>query len=125
MKSTHPSSAAQSDSPLPRSRDRSNIIDDATAARFRRDGVVHVQGAFIDWLDVLRAGVERNMRSPGPYTKEYEPDGSQEVHYPYLFDVLEEQGYERWVACEYRPAGDTLAGLDWARPYGIDPARAR
>ena len=55
----------------------------------------------------------------------HEPDGSQEVHYPYLFDVLDELGYERWVACEYRPAGDTLAGLDWARPQGIDPARAR
>ena len=55
----------------------------------------------------------------------HEPSTSQEVHYPYLFDVLDEQGYERWVACEYRPAGDTLVGLEWARPYGIDPARAR
>ena len=55
----------------------------------------------------------------------HEPDGSQEVHYPYLFDVLDELGYERWVACEYRPVGDTLAGLDWAHPHGIDPARAR
>ncbi len=55
----------------------------------------------------------------------HEPDGAQEVHYPYLFDVLDERGYERWVACEYRPAGDTLAGLDWARPWGIEPDRAR
>ena len=55
----------------------------------------------------------------------HEPDGSQEVHYPYLFDVLDERGYEGWVACEYRPAGDTLAGLDWARPWGIEPSRAR
>ena len=55
----------------------------------------------------------------------HEPDGSQEVHYPYLFDMLDAGGYERWVACEYRPAGDTLAGLGWARPWGIEPARAR
>ena len=55
----------------------------------------------------------------------HEPDGSQEIHYPYLFDLLDGLGYAGWVACEYRPAGDTLAGLDWARPYGIDPARAR
>ena len=46
-------------------------IDDATAERFRRDGVVHLEGAFAEWVDVLRAGVERNMRSPGPYTREY------------------------------------------------------
>ena len=52
-------------------------IDDATAERFRRDGVVHLEGAFTDWVDVIRAGVERNMRSPGPYTKEYEPEGSK------------------------------------------------
>ena len=52
-------------------------IDDATAEAFRRDGVVHLEGAFTGWVDVLRAGVERNMRSPGPYTKEYEPEGSK------------------------------------------------
>ena len=52
-------------------------IDDATAEAFRRDGVVHLEGAFTGWIDVLRAGVERNMRSPGPYTKEYEPEGSK------------------------------------------------
>ena len=55
-------------------------IDDATATaaaeRFRRDGVVHLAGAFADWVDVLRAGVARNMRSPGPYKREYEPDES-------------------------------------------------
>ena len=52
----------------------------------------------------------------------HEPDGTQEVNYPYLFDVLDDNGYDRWVACEYRPLGDTLAGLGWARPYGIDPS---
>ena len=52
-------------------------IGDAAAEAFRRDGVVHLEGAFTGWIDVLRAGVERNMRSPGPYTKEYEPEGSK------------------------------------------------
>ena len=52
-------------------------IDDAIAERFQRDGVVHLEGAFADWLEPLRAGVERNMRAPGPYTREYEPEGSK------------------------------------------------
>ncbi len=52
-------------------------IGDASAEQFRRDGVVHLEGVFADWVDVLRAGVERNMRSPGPYTREYEPEGSK------------------------------------------------
>ena len=36
-----------------------------------------------------------------------------EVNYPFLFDLMDELGYSGWVGCEYRPAGDTLAGLGW------------
>ena len=43
-----------------------------------------------------------------------------EINYPYLFDLIDSLGYEGWVGCEYRPRGETLAGLGWARPYGID-----
>ena len=49
----------------------------AAAETFRRDGVVHLPGAFADWLDTLRAGVERNMREPGVYLREYEPEGAR------------------------------------------------
>jgi hydroxypyruvate isomerase len=48
----------------------------------------------------------------------HEPDIG-EVNYAYLLDLLDQLGYDGWVGCEYRPAGDTLAGLGWARPYGI------
>ncbi len=52
----------------------------------------------------------------------HEPDRG-EVNYPYLFDLLDELGYDGWIGCEYRPAGDTLAGLGWARAYGVSTAR--
>ncbi len=55
----------------------------------------------------------------------HEPDETQEINYPYLFGVLDDSGYDGWVACEYRPSGDTFAGLEWARPYGIEPDRER
>jgi hydroxypyruvate isomerase len=48
----------------------------------------------------------------------HEPDVG-EIHYPYLFDLFDEIGYAGWVGCEYRPKGDTLAGLGWAKKYGI------
>ena len=51
----------------------------------------------------------------------HEPNRSQEVNYPYLFEMLDDAGYDRWVACEYRPLGDTTAGLAWARAYGLKP----
>ena len=39
--------------------------------------------------------------------------------------VLHELGYQGWVGCEYRPRGDTVAGLAWAAPWGIGPEAAR
>lgn len=47
-----------------------------------------------------------------------------EINYPYLFDVLDELGYEGYVGCEYRPRAGTLAGLGWAARYGIGVAAA-
>ncbi|MBM85400.1 MAG: hydroxypyruvate isomerase [Rhodospirillaceae bacterium] len=42
----------------------------------------------------------------------HEPDVG-EVNYSFLFDLMDELGYGGWVGCEYRPKGDTLAGLGW------------
>ena len=46
-----------------------------------------------------------------------------EINYPYLFDLLDELGYDGWVGCEYRPKGDTWLGLSWAVKYGIQGSR--
>ena len=48
----------------------------------------------------------------------HEPDVG-EINYPFLFDLLDEIGYSGWIGCEYRPKGETRAGLGWASPYGI------
>jgi hydroxypyruvate isomerase len=46
----------------------------------------------------------------------HEPDIG-EVNYPYLFDLIDELGFEGWIGCEYNPNGDTTAGLGWAKTY--------
>ena len=51
----------------------------------------------------------------------HEPDRG-EVNYDYLLSLLDEIGYDGWVGCEYRPAGDTRAGLGWARRWGCHGA---
>ena len=48
----------------------------------------------------------------------HEPDVG-EINYPFLFDLFDEIGYQGWIGCEYRPSGDTVAGLGWAKKYGI------
>ena len=42
----------------------------------------------------------------------HEPD-TGEVNYTYLFDLIDELGYEGWIGCEYIPAAATSAGLEW------------
>jgi hydroxypyruvate isomerase len=44
----------------------------------------------------------------------HEPD-TGEVRYGYLFDLLDNIGYDGWVGCEYRPAANTADGLGWFR----------
>jgi hydroxypyruvate isomerase len=45
-----------------------------------------------------------------------EPDG-EELNYPFLFEELDGLGYNGFVGCEYRPRGETRAGLGWFAPY--------
>ncbi|WP_414451759.1 hydroxypyruvate isomerase [Burkholderia sp. 22PA0099] len=44
----------------------------------------------------------------------HEP-GTGEIHYPYLFALLDELGYDGYVGCEYKPRGTTRDGLGWLR----------
>lgn len=48
----------------------------------------------------------------------HEPDVG-EINYSYLFDLIDELGYEGYIGCEYRPKTGTRAGLGWAARYGI------
>ncbi|XP_068098617.1 putative hydroxypyruvate isomerase [Hyperolius riggenbachi] len=47
----------------------------------------------------------------------HEPDSPGELNFPYLFHLLEELGYQGFVGCEYKPLGDTVAGLGWMEAY--------
>jgi 2-dehydrotetronate isomerase len=48
----------------------------------------------------------------------HEPDGG-EINYPFVFAEVDRLGYQGWIGCEYRPRGNTEAGLGWGRPYGL------
>ena len=43
--------------------------------------------------------------------------GTGEIGYQWLLPKIDALGYDGWIGCEYRPAGDTLAGLGWASDY--------
>lgn len=50
----------------------------------------------------------------------HEPDRG-ELYYPYVLAALDHH-YSGWVGCEYRPAGETTAGLGWLDRYRADPS---
>ena len=48
----------------------------------------------------------------------HEP-GTGEIGWAYVFRRMDELGYQGWVGCEYRPAGDTVAGLRWREQFSL------
>jgi hydroxypyruvate isomerase len=41
--------------------------------------------------------------------------GTGEIGWEYVFKRMDALGYAGWVGCEYRPAGETDAGLGWLK----------
>ena len=74
------------------------IVEGDLASKLRRDfsGIGHIQVAGVP--------------------DRHEPDLG-EVNYPFLFELMDELGYDGWVGCEYRPRGDTSSGLKWLRGW--------
>ncbi|WAR23441.1 HYI-like protein [Mya arenaria] len=48
-----------------------------------------------------------------------EPDLNGEVNYKYIFQLLEDIGYEGYIGCEYKPRATTQEGLKWIEELGI------
>jgi hydroxypyruvate isomerase len=81
--------------------------------------VYHMQMLEGHLAETLRANMDllRHVQIAGVPGR-HEPSVG-EIHYPYLFNLLDELSYDGWVGCEYRPLGKTLDGLGWAEHYGI------
>jgi len=72
--------------------------------------------------DVLRK-LEKHLPSIGnvqiaAVPSRAEPDEG-EISYRSVLTALDELGYTGWIGCEYRPRGDTDAGLRWMSTIGL------
>jgi len=45
--------------------------------------------------------------------------GTGEIGWGYVFRRVVELGYAGWIGCEYRPAGDTISGLQWRERFHV------
>ncbi len=74
---------------------------------------------------VMRGDLARRVEAHLPLIRHMQIAGNPgrhepcvgEINYQYLFDFIDNVGYDGWLGCEYTPIGDTLAGLPWAKPY--------
>lgn len=41
--------------------------------------------------------------------------GTGEINYAFLFKYIDSTGFDGWIGCEYKPAGNTSAGLGWIK----------
>jgi hydroxypyruvate isomerase len=48
----------------------------------------------------------------------HEP-GTGEIGWDFVFHQIDALGYAGWVGCEYRPAGETVAGLAWRQKFNV------
>jgi len=77
--------------------------------------IYHMQRMEGDLVNTIRSLVDKigHMQladNPG----RHEP-GSGEIHFTNLFKAIDDAGYQGWIGCEYIPAGDTAAGLNWMK----------
>lgn len=52
-----------------------------------------------------------------------EPGSPGELNFPYLFQLLEDEGYKGFVGCEYQPQGEGWAKVQvwpWGREHWRD-----
>lgn len=69
-----------------------------------------MQGAVIRAIQTFRA-ITRHYQCAAPRDRG-EPD-RQDLDYRDVFKAIDDTGFDGWIGCEYRPRGDTVAGLGW------------
>ena len=88
-------------------RDRLGLQFDLYHTQITEGDLVPRARALLPWIKHMQVA-----DTPG----RHEP-GTGEVNWPFIFAQIDEMGFDGWIGCEYRPAGDTLAGLGWFAPY--------
>jgi 2-dehydrotetronate isomerase len=62
-------------------------------------------------------GLARHYQIASPPDRGEPDDG--ELNYAFLFREIDASGFKGFVGCEYKPRGDTRAGLVWAKHCGV------
>ena len=103
---------------LNRSRQALDIIDEVGSSNLLLQyDIYHMQimeGDLAPTIERNLAAIAHMQLADNPGRNE---PGTGEINYPFLFDFIDRVGYQGWIGCEYKPKGNTVAGLVWVKPY--------
>ena len=51
------------------------MLNDSNIEDYRNSGVIVLRGILNDWIEILQRGVERNLKEPGEFAREYVGEG--------------------------------------------------
>lgn len=73
-----------------------------------------MQGDLAETYRRLKAKIAHVQLADNP--GRHEP-GTGEINYPFLFNMLDAEGYDGFIGCEYKPSAGTTEGLGWMKPW--------
>ncbi len=88
----------------------------ASNLKFQYD-IYHMQRMEGELANTIKANVGQIGHMQLADTPGRHEPGTGEINYPFLFEAIDEAGYDGWIGCEYVPAAGTEAGLGWFAPY--------
>ncbi|WP_454918228.1 2-oxo-tetronate isomerase [Xanthobacter sediminis] len=100
------------------SRQTLDLLDEVGAANaFLQYDVYHMQVMEGDLTQTLTCHMDRIRHIQIADAPARGEPGTGEIHFPFLFEVIDRAGYAGSIGCEYRPLAGTDAGLGWFAPY--------
>jgi hydroxypyruvate isomerase len=93
-----------------------SIIDEVGSSNLKLQyDIYHMQrmeGELANTIEKLLPRIAHIQLADNPGRNE---PGTGEINYPFLFGHLTRLGYSGWIGCEYKPKGETNAGLGWIK----------
>ncbi len=100
-------------------RDALRLLDDVGSDNLRiQYDVYHMQRMEGNLTATLREHLDRIGHIQVADAPARNQPGTGEINYPFIFQTLDETGYEGSIGCEYKPLPSTEESLAWLRDWG-------
>src|SRR5215218_5809083 len=80
--------------------------------------VYHAQRMSGNLAATIAARIDLIGHVQNPHSPARKEPGTGEINYPFVFQALDDAGYDGWVSLEYRPRHTTEASLTWLTDMG-------